>query len=295
MPGLVAALGGVGVAVHRIAGPNHGVAGVTNGGEKRRQVVAHVVGALPGDECQAAGDLLGVERFAQGEHLVRCRRRADLAAERVLHASKELDMGAVELAGALADPEHVGRAVVPIAGEGVLPGQRFFVVEEKRFVAREEVDFVQGRHGAAVDAARIHEGEGAVDLAGHLFVPFTGGRGSDEFAVPGRNLAEVGIATSGEGPQQVQCGGGPVVGGEQSLGVGATFALGEADVVDDLAEEGRQLDIALGLDGGGAGFGELPGDTADLNDRQAARIREDDRHLEDDAELVANRVGGAVE
>ena len=62
-----------------------------------------------------------------------------------------------------------------------------------------------------------------------------------------------------------------MVGGEQSLGVGATFALGEADVVDDLAEEGRQLDIALGLDGGGAGFGELPGDTADLDDRQAAR------------------------
>ncbi len=162
-------------------------------------------------------------------------------------------------------------------------------------MAREEVDFVQGRHGAAVDAARIHEGEGAVDLVGHLFVAFTGGRGSDEFAVPGRDLAEVGIATSGEGPQQVQCGGGPVVGGEQSLGVGATFALGEADVVDDLAEEGRQLDIALGLDGGGAGFGELPGDTADLDDRQAARIREDDRHLEDDAELVADRVGGAVE
>ena len=40
-----------------------------------------------------------------------------------------------------------------------------------------------------------------------------------------------------------------MVGGEQSLGVGATFALGEANVVDDLAEERRQLDVALGLDG----------------------------------------------
>ena len=49
-----------------------------------------------------------------------------------------------------------------------------------------------------------------------------------------------------------------MVGGEQSLGVGATFALGEADVVDDLAEEGRQLDIALGLDGGGAGLANCP-------------------------------------
>ena len=72
-----------------------------------------------------------------------------------------------------------------------------------------------------------------------------------------------------------------MVGGEQSLGVGATFALGEANVVDDLAEERRQLDVALGLDGGGAGLGELTGDTADLHDRQTTRVREYDRHLED--------------
>jgi hypothetical protein len=39
-------------------------------------------------------------------------------------------VGAVELAGALADPEHVGRAVVPVAGEGVLPGEGLLVAEE---------------------------------------------------------------------------------------------------------------------------------------------------------------------
>ena len=85
-----------------------------------------------------------------------------------------------------------------------------------------------------------------------------------------------------------------MVGGEQSLGVGATFALGEADVVDDLAEEDGSSTSPL-VSTGRSGLGELPGDTADLDDRQAARIREDDRHLEDDAELVADRVGGAVE
>ena len=42
--------------------------------------------------------------------------RADLAADRVADAAEELDVGAVELAGALADPQHVGRAVVPAAG-----------------------------------------------------------------------------------------------------------------------------------------------------------------------------------
>ena len=203
-------------------------------------------------------------------------------------------MGAVELSGALADPEHVGRAVVPVAGERILPGERLFVVEKKCFVTGEEVNFVQCWNGAAVDAARIHEGEGAVDLVGHFLVALAGGGGGDELAIPGGDLAEVGVATSGEGPQQVQGRGGPMVGGEQSLGVGATFALGEANVVDDLAEERRQLDVALGLDGGGAGLGELTGDTADFHDRQTTRVREYDRHLKDHAELVAYRVGRTV-
>ena len=86
-----------------------------------------------------------------------------------------------------------------------------------------------------------------------------------------------------------------MVGGEQSLGVRAALGLGEPDVIDDLAEERGQLHIALGLDGGGPRLGELAGDAADLHDRQAARIGEHDRHLEDHAELVADRVGRAVE
>ena len=57
------------------------------------------------------------ERRPDAQRLLTAYHRADLAAERVLHAPKKLDMGAVELSGALADPEHVGRAVVPVAGE----------------------------------------------------------------------------------------------------------------------------------------------------------------------------------
>ena len=44
---------------------------------------------------------------------------------------------------------------------------------------------------------------------------------------------------------------------------------------------------------GGAGLGELTGDTADFHDRQTA-VREYDRHLKDHAELVAYRVGRTV-
>ena len=77
-------------------------------------------------------------------------------------------MGAVELAGALADPEHVGRAVVPVAGDRVLPGQRLLVAEDQRLVAGVEVDRVQLRLGLGGDAAGLHEAQGPVDLVGQL-------------------------------------------------------------------------------------------------------------------------------
>ena len=96
---------------------------------------------------------VGVERLAQREHLVRGRRRPDLAADRVADAAEELDVGAVELAGALADPEHVRRAVVPVAGERVLPGERLLVAEDQRLVAGVEVDLVEGVVRLGVDAA----------------------------------------------------------------------------------------------------------------------------------------------
>ena len=53
-------------------------------------------------------------------------------------------VGAVELAGALAHPQHVGRAVVPVVGQRVAAGQRLLVVEDERLVAGPEVDLVEG-------------------------------------------------------------------------------------------------------------------------------------------------------
>ena len=60
----------------------------------------------------------------------------------LLDPGEELDVGAVELAGPLADPEHVRGAVVPVAGERVLAGEGLLVVEQQRLVAREEVDLL---------------------------------------------------------------------------------------------------------------------------------------------------------
>ena len=65
-------------------------------------------------------------------------------------------------------------------------------------------------------------------------------------------------------------------------------------VVDDVAPEHRQLDIADELGRRRAGLGELPGDAADLHDRDTRAVGEHDRHLQDDLQLVADRVGGEV-
>ena len=43
-----------------------------------------------------------------------------------------------------------------------------------------------------------------------------------------------------------------------------------------------------------AGLGELSGDAADLHDRDTRAVGEHDRHLQDDLQLVADRVGGEV-
>ncbi|CAB4951428.1 unannotated protein [freshwater metagenome] len=49
-------------------------------------------------------------------------------------------MGAVELAGSFTDPEHVGRTVVPVAGERILSGERLLVSEDERLMAGGDVD-----------------------------------------------------------------------------------------------------------------------------------------------------------
>ena len=72
-------------------------------------------------------------------------------------------MGAVELSGAFAHPHHVGRAVEPVAGQGVHPGQALLVGQDKCLVAGPEVHLVQPRFGAQIDATGRHEAQSPVN------------------------------------------------------------------------------------------------------------------------------------
>ncbi len=114
---LATRLRGEGVGVHRVARPDDWMTGVAHGAEQRPQGVFDVIGAHAADQREPAGDARRVEFLAQFEHEVGRCGGTDLAADRVADAAQELDVCAVELTSALADPQHVRRAVVPSAAQ----------------------------------------------------------------------------------------------------------------------------------------------------------------------------------
>ena len=203
-------------------------------------------------------------------------------------------MRAVELVGAVTDPQQVRGAVVPVAGDAVAAGQRLFVPEQQRFVRRVEVDLVQLGFVLQVDAARGHEPECAIDLLRELVVALAFATAGNEFEVPLVGAAEIGEAALRERTQQVERRRGLVVAAHHPLGVGATGPGLEFEVVDDVAEVRRQLDAVSPLDRCRARLGELSRDAADLQGRHAGAVGEHERHLEDHLQLVADAVGREV-
>jgi len=292
---LAAAGGGEGVAVHRVARPHHRRPVGGDGRHHGRQGVADGAGAHPHDEGEAAGHPVGVEAVGQRNRVLGAGLGAELHPERVADALEEGDVAVVELAGALADPEHVGAAVVPVAGERVAPGERLLVAQEQGFVGGEEVDLVEARLPVEVDAAGPHEAHGPVDLGGQLVVAAALGAGGDELLVPRLHPAEVGEAPLGEGPQQVQRRGGLVVRLQESPGVGRAGLRRRGVVVHAVAPEAGQLDPVDQLGVAGTGLGELAGDPADLHHGHAAAVGEDHGHLQDDLQPVADGIGREVE
>ena len=113
-------------------------------------------------------------------------------------------MRAVEFAGALADPQHVRRAVEPSSGQRVLAGQRLLVAEDQRFVRGEHVDLGEVRVRFGVDATGAHEGQRPLDFGGDGLVALPFGAGCDELLGPGVDSRQISEAALGERSQQVQ-------------------------------------------------------------------------------------------
>ena len=157
-------------------------------------------------------------------------------------------MGAVQLTSALADPQHVRRAVVPAATERVLAGERLFVAEQQRLVTRVEVDLAEGLVALGVDAAGPHEPQRTVDLGSELVVGATLGAAGHELLRPRVQPSEIGEPALGERPQQVQRRCRLVVGLHQPVRRRHSCRLGRVRVVDDVSAERRQIDVADALE-----------------------------------------------
>ena len=102
------------VAVHGVALPDHctGILAVLDRTDMRWKKLADQGSAVASDERDLAlfpGRVQGAE---EGQDVGHRRRRSYLDANGVRNTSEELDVGVVDLAGAITDPEEVSRRVV---------------------------------------------------------------------------------------------------------------------------------------------------------------------------------------
>mmetsp|Transcript_69921 Transcript_69921/g.221520 ORF Transcript_69921/g.221520 Transcript_69921/m.221520 type:complete len:259 (-) Transcript_69921:840-1616(-) len=252
-----------------------------------------VLRAHADDDGDAPGHVVRVEHLAQGHEVLRGHLVRHLDPEGVAHALEELDVGLVQLARALAAPDHVGGAVVPQPGGGVLAGQRLLVVEEEALMGGVELG---GLHEGVVgaDAARLHEAQGLVDLLGHRLELGALLRVLHEVQVPVGNTLEGGVAARGEAADEVEGGGGLVVRAHQAGRVGHAGLGRPLRPIDDVAAVRGKLLVALDLRVRGAGLGKLPSHAADLHDGHAAAVHDHGGHLEEHAVGVADVVGREV-
>ena len=166
--GFQAAAGVGGVAVHRVAAPDDRLAGAADGFDEWRQVLADLSVAESVNDGQSPRFFLGIENPNEVQQLAGTARRADLQADRVGDAAEELHVGPARVAGAIADPRHVGAQVVPAGAAGHLAGLSLFIIQMQAFVAGEELDAVEFADPAS--GHRFQERNGFIDRADHLAV-----------------------------------------------------------------------------------------------------------------------------
>lgn len=240
--------GGLRVAVHGVALPDRDVAGGLHGGDMGGEVIGDLFRAVARDEGHLADLARRVDNVEDADELVRGHAGADLDANRVGDAAEELDVGAVELARAITDPEEVrgGRVVVcwwrvrGCVGGGLEKAREALLVfEGEALVAGVDVDGFDA--AVSVDADGVHKAQGVFDPAHDLLVLLFNRWRDDMAQSPVEWGVQISQAGGERGADVVQGGGGVEVGGDESRGIGfAGYGVcGEA--VDVVASEGGHL------------------------------------------------------
>ena len=103
----------LGVAVHGIADPQHGLAGLAHGLDGLRQRVLDVLRAEAVDQREPPGLVLRIQRGDQALQPAASIAAPTFTPIGIGDAAEVLDVRAIELRRAHADPRHVRREVVP--------------------------------------------------------------------------------------------------------------------------------------------------------------------------------------
>ena len=294
VPGLVSGGRLVGVAMHRVALPDHLMPGGLHLLDDRRQQVADLVVAQAADQRQPARLVVRIEPLDVLDGQLGRHGRPDLHPDRVGDDLGEGDVGAVELAGALADPDVVRGQVIEarlwgFSGELVAqPQHGAFVVEDQGLVAGVDLGGVEV---AVVDPAGAHETHTAVDLAGQRLVAGPGRRGPDELPVPIVDEVQRRQARRGQGPHQVHRGAGVGVRPHQAGRVVVADSRVRSESVDHVAAVGLQ---SQRVEVRRARLGVLARDAGHLHHRQARGIGQHHGHLQQGADIGADVRLGVV-
>ena len=249
-----------------------------------------LVMSIASDQSHAASDATGVERVEHAQQRVRLKAGSTFHANRVADTAQEFDMRRTFEAGAIANPQHVRRGVIPLAGERILTGQRLLIRQQQRLMAGVETGSLDLRDSLWRDAAGFHEGQRLTDAVGHIFELLCPGRTAHEIVGPCMHLMQVCVTALAECAKQVQRCGCLAVRLDHAFGIGLTRCRLKGDIVDDVTAIARQFDITDYFGIGRSRLCELAGHAANLHDRQFAGKSQHDRHLQDHAESIADIV-----
>ena len=145
-----------GVAVHRVDRPDHRPALVAHCAHQRRQQFADLFRAEPADQDQLAGPVERIEPVDQPQQLIGRQRRAAFHADDILDSAQIFDMRAVDLARAIAQPQHMARGRPPAPGR-IAASQRLLIGQQQRLMAGEDRRPAATRRGEAGGRAdRLH-------------------------------------------------------------------------------------------------------------------------------------------
>mmetsp|Transcript_128601 Transcript_128601/g.333428 ORF Transcript_128601/g.333428 Transcript_128601/m.333428 type:complete len:309 (-) Transcript_128601:84-1010(-) len=240
------------------------------------QQLLHLAGAVAGDDHDPALFLVGVQNLQELLKFVVLHGGSNLDADRVGDAAEVFQVGPVDLASAIPDPDEVGAQVVVLVAH--FARERLLQVELHGLVRSEELlrllalGLCPDRPRVLRDFCKVLGGLQPVDLDAQA-VRRVGGRGVGAEEVEGRCRMEVTL--------------------QEALGI--PLAVLGVVAVDVVALEGHDLPVTLhDLGRLAPRLAVLPGDPGDADGGPVCHVLDDGAHLEDQLELRLEAVRLAI-